>query len=261
MSFFSTLQNWEYLAKKDPLWAILSDPAKKDGRWKLDEFFASGEREITNVLRYLEREHLQPIDFSVALDFGCGVGRLSRALATRFDRVFGVDAAPTMIAEGKRLNSDRPNIEFVLNQEPWLAWLADASVSFVYTTLVLQHITYPESLSYVGELLRVLKPGGVAMFQTPTLDRTPLPLRLLRAGMRRAVRSARLPLDHLYMDMNVIPAREIEREAASRGCDVVTRFNINRCDIGEDGALVQRRAPTFERLVSERFVARKTRRG
>jgi SAM-dependent methyltransferase len=257
MSFFSTLQNWEYLAKKDPLWAILSDPAKKDGRWKLDEFFASGEREISNVLRYLERERVQPIDFSVAVDFGCGVGRLSRALATRFDRVLAIDAAPTMIAEAKRLNSDRPNIEFVLNQEPRLARLADASVSFVYTTLVLQHITYPESLAYVGELLRVLKPGGVAMFQTPTLDRTPLPARLVRAAVRRVVRATRLPLDFLYIDMNVIPTREIEAAAATRGCDLVTRFNHNRCDIGDDGALVQRRAPRFERLVSERFVARK----
>ena len=52
MSFFSTLQDWEYLAKKDPLWAILSDPSKANGRWKLDEFFASGQSEIDGMMRF-----------------------------------------------------------------------------------------------------------------------------------------------------------------------------------------------------------------
>jgi SAM-dependent methyltransferase len=258
MSFFSTLQDWEYLAKKDPLWAILSAPSKKDGGWNLDEFFAHGQREIDRTLRYLERQHLLSADQACALDFGCGVGRLSRALAGRFERVVGVDAAPTMIERARELNADRPNVEFVLNQEPRLAQFADASISFVYSTLVLQHITYPESLSYVGELLRVLKPGGVAMLQTPTLDRTPRPLQLLRAGLRRVVRTARLPLDGgWYMDMNTIPTSEIGRVAAQHGCDIVGSFNTNRREIGETGELVELPAPRFERLVSERFIVRK----
>jgi SAM-dependent methyltransferase len=258
MSFNSTLQDWEYLAKKDPLWAILSAPSKKGGGWNLDEFFAHGQREIDRTLRYLERERLLPTRLASALDFGCGVGRLSRALAGRFAKVYGVDAAPTMIDRARELNADRPNIEFVLNQEPRLARFADSSISFVYSTLVLQHITYPESLRYVGELLRVLEPGGVAVLQTPTLDRTPRPLQLLRAGVRRVIRTARLPLDGgWYMDMNTIPTRQIGQAAAEHGCDIVASFNINRRDIGESGELVELPAPRFERLVSERFVVRK----
>jgi SAM-dependent methyltransferase len=258
MSFFSTLQSWEYLAKKDPLWAILSDPAKKNGGWQIDEFFAQGEREIGGALAYLDKQGLTPSDFAAALDFGCGVGRLSRALAGRFQRVYGVDAAPTMIERGRELNRDRPNLELVLNQEPSLARFADGSISFAYTNLVLQHITYPESLAYVGELMRVLKPGGIAMFQTPTLDRTPRPLQLVRSGLRRVIRSLELPVGGgWYMDMNTIPLAEIERASARCACDIVARFNTNRCDIGADGALAQLRAPWYERLVSERFVVRK----
>ena len=50
------------------------------------------------------------------------------------------------------------------------------------------------------------------MFQTPTLDRTPAPLRLIRAGLRRLIRAARLPVGGgWYMDMNTIPVHEIER--------------------------------------------------
>jgi SAM-dependent methyltransferase len=258
MSFFSTLQDWEYLAKKDALWAILSDPRKKDGRWSLDEFFAHGQMEIDRTLRYLERQRLLPVDFASAVDFGCGVGRLSRALAGRFAAVYGVDASPTMIARGRELNRDKPNLELVLNQEPRLSRFADDSISFVYTTLVLQHITYPESLGYVRELLRIVKPGGVVMLQTPTLDRTPMPLQLVRAGLRTVIRRARLPVGGgWYMDMNTIPTHEIEAAARERGCEIVARFNINHRDIGADGELAEGRAPLFERLVSERFVVRK----
>jgi SAM-dependent methyltransferase len=258
MSFFSTLQDWEYLAKKDALWAILSDPTKKDGRWKLDEFFANGQAEIDRSLRYLERHRLLPVDFQSAVDFGCGVGRLTRALAGRFAAVWGVDASPTMIARGRELNDDKPNLELVLNQEPRLSRFADGSISFVYTTLVLQHITYPESLGYVREFLRIVKPGGIVMLQTPTLDRTPLPLQLVRSGLRRVIRRARLPVGGgWYMDMNTIPTAQIEAAAREHGCDIVARFNVNYRDIGPDGELAEGRGPLFERLVSERFVLRK----
>lgn len=39
---------WEDWAQADPLWAILSDPSRKGGRWDLEEFFAS--REVREVL-------------------------------------------------------------------------------------------------------------------------------------------------------------------------------------------------------------------
>src|SRR5690349_18387980 len=136
MSFRSTLQDWEYLAKKDALWAILSDPSKTGGRWKLDEFFAIGQSEIDGAMRYLQKHQMSPVDFESALDFGCGVGRLARALTAHFEKVYGVDASPTMIARGRELNADRPKLELVLNQEPRLARFADNSMSFVYTTLV-----------------------------------------------------------------------------------------------------------------------------
>ncbi len=257
MSFRSTLQNWEYLAKKDPLWAILSDPKKKDGRWDLDEFLASGQAEIDSQLRFLERRGALPIDFASVVDFGCGVGRLSRALAGRFERATGVDAAPTMIERARALNADRANLELVLNQEPHLGRFADGSVSFVYSALVLQHITYPESLAYVREFFRILKPGGVAMFQTPTRDRTPRLLRLVRDAVRAIVRRAGLPFDQLYVDMNTIPAEEIERAAAQHGCEIVARFDLDRHTVDAAGELVAVRAPRFARIVSEQFVVRK----
>ena len=74
---------WDALARLDPLWAILSRPDRRGGGWSLDAFFATGDDEVESVLA---RREAQPDRFGVALDFGCGVGRLARALSTRFER-------------------------------------------------------------------------------------------------------------------------------------------------------------------------------
>ena len=41
-----------------------------------------------------------------ALDFGCGAGRLTRALAARFESVVGVDVADAMLDKARALNAD-----------------------------------------------------------------------------------------------------------------------------------------------------------
>ena len=38
MSIEYLSKNWEELAREDPLWAVLTDPAKKGGQWDPEEF-------------------------------------------------------------------------------------------------------------------------------------------------------------------------------------------------------------------------------
>ena len=83
-------RDWEQLAEVDPLWAILAAPDARGGRWKLDEFFATGEAEIAQVLEVASGLGY-PERYEQALDFGCGVGRLTNALARRFGEVIGID--------------------------------------------------------------------------------------------------------------------------------------------------------------------------
>src|SRR5689334_1327320 len=83
---------WDSYGKTNPMWAVLTDSTS----WQEREFFDTGTREINAVLGEAER-----LGFSVgtgrALDFGCGVGRLSQALCERFESVCGIDIAPSMI--------------------------------------------------------------------------------------------------------------------------------------------------------------------
>ena len=70
-----------------------------------------------------------------ALDFGCGVGRLSIPLSKRFAKVIGVDIAPTMVELARSFAVDRPNIDFIVNDRPDLArWPARASTSSIRTS-------------------------------------------------------------------------------------------------------------------------------
>jgi SAM-dependent methyltransferase len=100
-----------------------------------------------------------------ALDFGCGAGRLTQALAARFARCDGVDIAPSMIEVARRYNRFPDRCHYHLNTSSDLRDFADASFSFVYTVLVLQHMRPDYAKAYLREFLRVLAPGGLLVFQ------------------------------------------------------------------------------------------------
>jgi len=158
---------WNALGEDDPLWAILSDAGKRGGRWDADAFFAAGEGEIAALEAMCASLGL-PAAHRLALDFGCGVGRLSRALASRYAQVVGVDISPSMLAQARALHAGTRNVRFVENAATQLGFVADASVDLVYSVITLHHNPAPLQLAYIGEFLRVLAPGGVAVFQIAT---------------------------------------------------------------------------------------------
>ncbi len=155
---------WATLGREDPLWAVLSRPDKRGGRWDVDEFLATGAIEIDEQMKQMASRGW-PQARRVALDFGCGAGRLTRALARHFEQAIGVDVAASMIAKARALNADVANVRFVENPSPTLDGIADASVDFIYSNMTLQHIPGELALGYVAEFLRVLAPGGAASFQ------------------------------------------------------------------------------------------------
>src|SRR3954467_9640105 len=133
-------RNWEGLAQADPLWAICTDPGKRNRQWTKEEFFATGRKEIETVLGYAARIGIRIDKTSPALDFGCGVGRLTRAMAEHFPECCGVDISPTMISTAQEFNRDRPRCHFHQNEDTRLQRLQDNHFGFIYTSLVLQHI-------------------------------------------------------------------------------------------------------------------------
>ena len=168
MSLVRHKRDWEELAAEDPLWAVLTDPARRAGGWDVDAFLQTGEEEIEELLGRRRELGLREAS-GRALDFGCGAGRLTRALAARFQECVGVDISEAMVAEARRINADCERCTFVVNDTPGLERFGDSSFDLVYSTLVLQHLPGRRLVAgYIAEFVRVLAPGGVAVFQLPS---------------------------------------------------------------------------------------------
>jgi SAM-dependent methyltransferase len=164
-------RSWDRFGRSDPFWAVLTDPGKRGGRWSQQEFFESGAQEVAAVLQRAAALGLD-VPRDRALDFGCGAGRLTQALADHFASADGVDVAPSMVRLARRLNRHGARCRYHLNHAADLALFRDACFSFVYSVLVLQHMEPALAAGYAREFLRVLAPGGLLVFQVPS-HRTP----------------------------------------------------------------------------------------
>jgi SAM-dependent methyltransferase len=224
--------DWEQLAELDPQWAILSSPERRFGGWEDDEFFATGELEVDALLARIE-ETGGTAGRHAALDFGCGVGRISRALAGHYDEVVGVDISETMLARGRELNAGIANIEFVHNSAPDLRALGERSFDLVYSTIVLQHQpTRSAARGYVQEMVRLLRPGGRLVFQIP-LD-IPLrhrlqPVRRAYATLRSLGVSPRTLYERLHLHpirMQFVPEEELRRWLSDVRVDAIDRRRV-----------------------------------
>ncbi|MCC6861887.1 MAG: methyltransferase domain-containing protein [Bryobacterales bacterium] len=159
-------RHWDQFGREDPLWAILTVPGKENRQWDPGDFFQTGVQEISEALGHV-RSHGLDLRRRTALDFGCGVGRLTQALCHHFDRVWGVDIAPSMIAKAKAFNRFGERCIYAVNARDDLSGFENGSFDFVYSNITLQHMQPRFSLAYIREFLRVLSPGGVALFQLP----------------------------------------------------------------------------------------------
>lgn len=163
MSLDHNRRVFEAWGRSDPMHAALTRSGYEDA-WTPEAFFARGREEIGTVLARLDGLDVEP-GRERALDFGCGAGRLTQALAAEFERVVGVDIASSMIEAAREHNAHPERVSFRVNASDRLEGLDDASFDFVYSSKTLQHIPPRPARRYVREFMRVLRSGGVAVFQ------------------------------------------------------------------------------------------------
>jgi ubiquinone/menaquinone biosynthesis C-methylase UbiE len=163
-SFDGVRRDWIRLGERDPLWAVHVVADKRGGRWDVEEFLATGRATVAAAMARLEA----PPRFGRVLDFGCGAGRLTQALADYADEVVGVDVAPPMLEVARRIDRSGGRCRFVLNEAPDLSAFEDGGFDLVYSELVLQHLPARVIDGYLAEFMRVLRPGGLAVLQCLT---------------------------------------------------------------------------------------------
>ncbi len=248
-------RNWEGLAQADPLWAICTDPRKQNNRWSREEFFANGKQEIEKVLGCVQALGLQLNHSSPALDFGCGVGRLTRAMAPYFQECCGVDISPTMVRLAAEFNQDVPQCRFLVNEKDRLEEFRDGYFGFVYTSIVLQHIATKYSKKYIADLIRLLQPGGVRVFQVP--DRfcgsTVMKLRLKLALRSRIQGMIGSKAETYAMEMHCLRERTIRRLVVKANAQIVDVRLTNSADPSFNGDLQYLDRESLQGYVSKQY--------
>ena len=157
-------KKWEYFGETNPYFAVSTfDKFKSENldTNALEDFFETGERYVERV--WLEIENNFRTDFQPhrAIDFGCGVGRITLPLAKRCENVVGVDISENMLKEARQ-NSEKfglTNLSFVKSDDN-LSNLS-GEFDFIHSFIVFQHIKPNLGEAIFRKFVEMLSEGGI----------------------------------------------------------------------------------------------------
>ena len=142
-----------------------------DWEYQLAKPFSNAEESsslLMNVAVLLQGLRVMP--GATVLEFGAGTGWLARCLTQLGCRVILLDVSPTALEMARELYArlppigDRPAPEFLHFDGEHLD-LPDLSVDRIVSFHAFHHVANPNTV--LGELGRVLRPGGIAAFAEP----------------------------------------------------------------------------------------------
>jgi SAM-dependent methyltransferase len=218
---------WEYYGKHNPYYGVLSHGEFRAGA--LDEsarrkFFATGVEVVDGFIGQAEQA-FGPLRYGTALDYGCGVGRLTRRLAERFQEVIGVDISKEMLDEARRNLSGQENVSFELAGAE-----STKPLDFVLSKIVFQHIEPSVGFGILKRLAARLSTGGVGI-----LD---LPVRYTGGRVRRVLSAARrlLPAREPVMPLQIYDLARLEAMLDRSGCE--TRVELSQTPVYEKAVVI-----------------------
>jgi ubiquinone/menaquinone biosynthesis C-methylase UbiE len=161
-------EDWNARAREDAGYYVAFGARDQDDA----AFFATATETVNSLETELRRVPAKQRTQWKALEIGCGPGRLLRPMSRHFAQIYGVDVSDEMVALAKEKLRDIPNAHPQVCNGAQLTGFADESIDFIYSYAVFQHIPSREVvLEYLGEVQRVLKPGGLARLQLNGLPR------------------------------------------------------------------------------------------
>jgi SAM-dependent methyltransferase len=157
-------REWDERARENARYYV----ATANENWTDEDYFESGrinvgDEVLTDMINVCQGK--DPKQMKV-LEIGCGSGRITRALAEIFGDVYAVDISGEMIRQARETLQNTPNAHVFQNNGTDLRVLGDIQVDFAFSYIVFQHIPSRSVIhSYVREVARLLRPGGLFKFQ------------------------------------------------------------------------------------------------
>ena len=161
---------WTAIGETEPFWSVLSHDRFRMSSIKetKKDFYASGADADRLIDIFCRRSNVR-LPSGTCFELGCGVGRVTRFLAERFDHVIGADISRgNLDLAGTYLHdSSVPNVDLILLRD--LEQLEDIDgYDFFYSVIVLQHNPPPIMARMLSIILKKLRSGGAFLFQVPT---------------------------------------------------------------------------------------------
>lgn len=147
--------------------------AKENARKYVASLSYRTEEEFDKSARICASMLLRPIlgminQSMIALDIGCGIGRLEKVLSPYFRVIYGVDVSPKMIEIAKQRLMRLRNVRLCVNNGLDLSLFQDSSFDLVFSYLTFQHMPRWVAYGYFREAYRVLRPNGI--FRIPSVE-------------------------------------------------------------------------------------------
>lgn len=160
---------WQHLGDTEPYYSVLSSDEYMTRNIEVskEDFYNSGESEVEKLIATLKRNHIDISSIKSCLEYGCGVGRVTKWLNKKIDRIVAIDISSSHLKLAKEVLGNEESINFRHMQD--LSQLDKLeNVDLVYSFIVLQHNPPPVIERIIEFLLKSLNTGGIAYFQVPT---------------------------------------------------------------------------------------------
>jgi len=161
-----TNSEWVEWGRRDPLFGVASWKTKEAGGadpWTDEAFYALGASDWKDFDEHWRRYGHTNGTF---LEIGCGAGRITKQLASAFQRGHALDVSKDMLSYASR-NVTTGNVEWHETQGLTIP-LGPNTVDAAFSCHVLQHLPSEDAgYAYFREVFRVLKPGGTLMIHLP----------------------------------------------------------------------------------------------
>jgi SAM-dependent methyltransferase len=162
---------WSYLGETEPHWSVLASEQFLQSKINTTKelFYNSGQANVLQLFKTLERNGLDTTAFKSCLEYGCGLGRVTRWLSEKFETVFGYDISKAHLQGAEHYLQSQGIGNVNLRHVREVKDIKNLpKVDLIYSVIVLQHNPPPIISVIVKEMVKALNFGGVAYFQVPT---------------------------------------------------------------------------------------------